>query len=70
MLDRYFPGIKDKYVKKYGYAYSLMSGNDPQLMEIFVRTCEKHGIMHDVREIFAYLKTFETKARVEQLSLF
>jgi hypothetical protein len=39
-------------------------------MRIFHSECEKHGILHNVEEIFRYMRTFETGREAEQLSLF
>ena len=66
-LDKYFPGLKEKYIKKYGESYSLLSDNNSCLMKIFHSECEKHGVMHEVDEIFSYLHTFPYE---EQISLF
>ena len=33
-------------------------------------TCEKHGIMHDVNQVFNYLQEFEEKKSFEQMSMF
>ena len=66
-LDSYFPGLKEKYIKKYGESYSLLSDNNSRLMNIFHSECEKHGVMHEVDEIFSYLHTFPYE---EQISLF
>lgn len=68
-LDRSFPGVKEKYVHTYGYQYMLDSPHNGYLMQIFHDTCEKHGIMHDNEQIFAYLSTFEEKENFKQLSL-
>ncbi len=66
-LDKHFPGLKEKYIKKYGESYSLLSDNNIRLMNIFHSECEKHGVMHEVDEIFSYLHTFPYE---EQISLF
>lgn len=66
-LDSYFPGLKEKYIKKYGESYSLLSDNNSRLMKIFHSECEKHGVMHEVDEIFTYLHSFPYE---EQISLF
>ena len=39
-------------------------------MRLYHGICEKAGIMHDVREIFTYLHTYEEKERYPQLGLF
>jgi DNA repair photolyase len=69
-LDEHFPGLKQKYHKKYGYSYEIKSDNNPELMKIFFSECKKHGIIYKVSEVFKYLHTFEEKEEVEQLRLF
>ncbi len=68
-LERYFPGLKEQYIRKYGDAYMLDSPNGRELMRLFRRRCEEAGIMHNNEQIFQYLSEFEDK-RQEQLSLF
>lgn len=67
-LDKYFPGIKQKYIRRYGYSYECRSDNNDKLMSIFHEECEKHSVMHDVNKIFSYMNEFPTN--VEQLSFF
>ena len=67
-LDRHFPGMKERYHKKYGFSYELNSDNNNELMGIFRRRCKEHGIISDVNECFSYLHEFPEK--YEQLSLF
>jgi len=67
-LDKHFPGLHERYHQKYGYAYEVSSDNDRELMEIFQRTCQAHGIVSDMEKCFAYLREFPEK--YEQLSLF
>lgn len=69
-LDRLFPGLKEKYMQWYGDRYEIESPDSERLMEVFHRTCEEHGIMHDNDGIFEYLGEFEEKGGGEQLSLF
>ena len=69
-LDRLFPGMKEKYIKTYGMKYQLNSPNNNELMKLFHQTCQYNGIVHDNNQIFAYLKKFENKHEVIQLSLF
>lgn len=67
-LDRHFPGVKKKYIYSFGENYVCNSPNNDQLMEIFIETCQKHGILWKTDEVFGYLHEFEDKR--EQLSLF
>lgn len=67
-LDKPFPGLKERYQRKFGYAYQVNSEHNDELMGIFHETCEKHGIIHDVDECFQYLH--ELPERYEQIGLF
>jgi len=69
-LDKHFPGLKEKYHKKYGYSYEIISDNNKALMDIFRNTCKENDIVCNVYEIFKYMHTFEANEEVEQLSLF
>lgn len=68
-LDRLFPGMKEKYIYTYGNQYEVNSPNNAGLMRLFHQKCGENGIVHDNKQIFTYLHTFEEKERVEQLSL-
>jgi DNA repair photolyase len=68
-LEKYFPGTKEKYQKKYGNNYILTSENNKELMEIFNKTCDKNNIVHNVDELFNYMHTFE-ECKKRQLELF
>ena len=65
-LDKFFPGLRDKYQQKYDFSYQVVSDNNEELMKIFNSRCEERGIMHDVKQCFDYLKCFPEK--YEQLS--
>ena len=67
-LDRYFPGLKERYIRTYGNAYDIPSPNQGSLMKLFHETCQKYGILHDNDAIFSYLSLYERKEA--QLSLF
>ena len=69
-LDRHFPGLKERYIRTYGNRYEINSPRNAQLMALFHNTCEKAGMMHDVRQIFTYLHTFVQKESAAQLSFF
>lgn len=66
-LDKHFPGLKDKYHKKYGYAYELPSDNERELLELLRKKCKENGIVYNVEKCFQYLHEFPEK--YEQLSL-
>ena len=67
-LDRHFPGMKEKYHKKYGYAYEISSDHHKSLMTLFRDTCRRNNIMYDIDACFNYLREFPNK--YEQMSLF
>ena len=69
-VDKIFPNLKDLYIRKYGNSYVLNSDNNEELMKIFHEFCEKNNIVHENNKIFDYLKRFETKEEVKQLSFF
>lgn len=68
-LDRWFPHLKERYIREYGNRYELDSPNQNKLMELFHQTCGRYGILHDNEQIFQYLHTFEDKWSGTQLSL-
>ena len=69
-LDRLFPCMKEKYMQEYGTRYVLASPDNKILMQLFHQVCEKDGIVHDNKKIFAYLNAFEEKHDNAQLSLY
>lgn len=69
-LDAHFPGLKEKYIKKYGNAYEVLSANSDYLLRIFREICQTNGIVSDNRQIFDYLRTFENNEHSDQMSLF
>ena len=69
-LDRHFPGLKARYIRTYGNRYELNSPRNRELMALYHDFCEQHGIMHDIRQIFTWLHTFEQKDSAPQLSFF
>lgn len=69
-LDKYFPGMKERYIKTYGDAYELPVLNHRELMRMVRRECEKAGMEWQSDKLFAYMHRFEDKQAGEQLSLF
>ena len=69
-LDRLFPGLKERYIRTYGNLYEINSPRNEELMRLFHETCEKTGMLHDIREIFTYLHTFAETQPASQLSFF
>lgn len=69
-LDRLFPGMKEKYIKIYGNKFEVLSPQNKQLMDFFRNTCKIHNIVCDNETIFEYLRTYDDRLSVNQLSLF
>ncbi len=68
-LDRYFPGLKNRYQKKYGQSYELKSDNHDCLMQMFYNECEKRGILSGLDDVHRYISTFPQEKEPIQLSL-
>lgn len=69
-LDQLFPHMKEKYICTFGSQYELNSPRNISLMRLLHQICAEKGIVHDNRQIFEYLNTFEEKNNYVQLSLF
>ncbi|MCR5663532.1 MAG: radical SAM protein [Oscillospiraceae bacterium] len=67
-LDRHFPGLKERYIRRYGEAYELESPNAPALRRLFEGFCREHGMLYTPEDCFRFLAEFPD--RDEQLSLF
>lgn len=67
-LDRYFPGLKEEYIRRYGGAYEVPSPNQGPLMRFFHEFCREHGMMDQPEACFAYMREFPETGR--QLTLF
>ena len=67
-LDKHFPGMKERYHRKYGYSYEVQSDRHAELMELFKDKCARNGIVHDINECFKFLREFSEK--YEQMTLF
>lgn len=71
-LDKYFPAMKERYIKNYGNAYDVASKNNDFLMKRIENVCRKEGIMFGIERVFSYLHEYENKyeSQNKQLSLF
>lgn len=67
-LDRHFPGMKERYIRRYGNSYELTSDNNQSLMKLFRNECTRHGVICEVKQNFAYLHEFPVEDG--QMSLF
>ena len=45
-LDKFFPGLKEKYIRTYGNAYEVPSPDSRELMNLFRSFCRDNGILY------------------------
>ncbi len=69
-LDKHFPGLKKKYIEKYGNSYEVMSEYSMELTEIVYTQCKNNNIMVGTKKIFEYMHEFECKSEKAQMSIF
>lgn len=62
-LDRLFPGLKEKYQRKYGNKYSCSINNYTRIKNAFYEACNKYGMTTKV-------PTYDNKVTAVQMSLF
>ena len=67
-LDRHFPGMKERYIRRYGNAYELPSPNAKELMGIFQRICKDNGILSTPDDCFRFMQ--ELPDKYPQISIF
>ena len=67
-LDKYFPGMKERYIRRYGNAYELPSPNAKELMGLFQRICKDNGILSTPDECFGFMQ--ELPDKYPQMSIF
>ena len=67
-LDKYFPGMKQRYIQRYGNTYELASPNAKTLQGILRRICKENGMLSNPYECFKYLN--ELPEKYQQMSLF
>ncbi len=67
-LDRHFPGMKKRYIERYGNAYELPCPDAGRLTEVFQRICRENGILSRPEDCFRYIQEISEKYR--QMSIF
>ena len=67
-LDRDWPGLRQKYIERYGNDYNVPSPNAKALMALFRDMCRSAGIMYKPDDCFEYMSTLPEKYK--QLSIF
>ena len=67
-LDKHFPGMKQRYIQRYGNSYELPSPNAKALQGILRRICKENGMLSNPYECFKYMN--ELPDKYQQMSLF
>ena len=67
-LDRYFPGMKAEYQRRFGNAYELLSDNNRELTELMYLKSRDNNIVCDMEAVFEYLRDLPEK--YQQLTWF
>ena len=67
-LDKFFPGMKERYIKQYGNSYELPSPNSKELKKLFQNICMDNGLLSTPDDCFKFLQ--ELPEKYKQLSLF
>ena len=69
-LDESFPGLKNRYIEKYGSSYVLESENNKELMDLFYKRTAKNNILNKPDDVFSYLRDFPNKDKSRQSTLY
>ncbi len=68
-LDRHFPGLKDRYIKTFGYNYEASSPRAHELYIYLKERCRQNKIMLGTDNIFKWIEEFPERDPI-QPSLF
>jgi len=63
-LDEHFPGLKEKYVKKYGERYNCAVPRVKSLWNAFAGECQRLGLRYEMRDITIDYKRGYTAKRL------
>ena len=66
-LDENFPGMKKRYIEKYGNSYTCTSDNAKDLYEMYVGECKRLGLLYKMEDI---INGYKGVNAYEQLELF
>lgn len=67
-LDKYFPGVKQQYIRRYGNSYELPSPHAKDLMALLRGICRENGILCTPEDCFRYMR--ELPEKQTQISIF
>lgn len=61
-LDEHFPGLKKKYMDKFGFSYGISAPNAKELKDLFYKLCKKYGIETSIKD-------YKLRKNTEQMEL-
>ena len=67
-LDKHFPGMKARYIQKYGNAYELPSPKAKELTAVFKSICKSNNVMSTPEDCFRFMR--ELPEKQTQMSIF
>ena len=67
-LDQHFPGLKQKYIERFGNAYEIPSPRSKELMQLITDTCKANNMLYSPEACFAYMS--ELPEKYTQITLF
>lgn len=67
-LDRYFPGLKERYIRTYGNAYELPSPRAEELKRLFQQICQENRMLYRPEDCFRWIG--EMPGKYKQMNLF
>lgn len=67
-LDKHFPGMKQRYIRRYGNSYELPSPDAKELASIVQKICKENGILSTSEDCFSYMR--ELPEKNPQISIF
>ena len=56
--DSRFDGMKERYIKKYGYRYEVSSPHGRKLYYLLLELCKQNGIMFGTDSVFKWIEEF------------
>jgi DNA repair photolyase len=66
-LDKFFPDVKEKYIKQYGTRYQCTSQKAKSLWRVFKEECQSCDLLSDMRGI---IHTYKSGYESRQMDMF
>ena len=63
-LDKYFPDIKEEYIKTFGNSYECLSPNAKKLWDTFKVECEKNHLLYKTNDIIRLIQNSKKEKQI------